>query len=279
MKKPNDLELISVIIPMYNAEKTITAALNSIACQTDGNFEIIIVNDGSADNSISQVYAFKKLHPELHITIIDKEHEGVSATRNTGLRIASGNYIAFLDADDEWHPEKTVKQLAILSNQPDTAFVGCLYKPVTKSLPPKKVSWLTYVSSKDQMFKNFFQTSTVMMKRNVFEAVGYFERSRSHAEERHYFLRISTLFSCALINENLVNYGNGKRAFGQSGLSGDLLQMEMGELKNLVYAYKELNMPLFTCCNAIIFSLVKFVRRIFIVHVSDAFKASAYEKK
>ena len=97
-------EFLSVIIPVYNAGDTIGAALESVACQQAGEFEIIIVNDGSTDNSIDEIYAFKKAHPELRVTIIDKQHEGVSATRNVGLRIASGNYIAFLDADDVWYP-------------------------------------------------------------------------------------------------------------------------------------------------------------------------------
>lgn len=273
------MDVISVIIPMYNAGHTITAALNSIARQTEGKFEIIIVNDGSTDNSVKQVYSFKKSHPGLQIIIVDKEHEGVSATRNIGLRIATGNYIAFLDADDEWHPEKTIKQLAILNKTHDAAFVGCLYKPGAANAFAKQPAELRKVSAKDLLFKSFFQTSTVIMKRKVFETVGYFERSRSHAEERHYFLRTSALFPCILINENLINYGNGKRAFGQSGLSGNLLKMEIGELKNLTYAYRELNMPLFACCNAIIFSLMKFARRILIVYVSDAIKPAVYEKK
>ena len=108
-------EFVSVIIPVYNAGDTIGAALESVACQQAGEFEIIIVNDGSTDNSIDEIYAFKKAHPELRVTIIDKQHEGVSATRNVGLRIASGNYIAFLDADDVWYPEKTLKQLPLFS--------------------------------------------------------------------------------------------------------------------------------------------------------------------
>ncbi len=271
--------MISVIIPMYNAEETIVAALNSIKKQTLGNFEIIVINDGSIDNSLDRVYAFKKANAELYITVIDKPHEGVSATRNIGLRIATGNYIAFLDADDEWYPKKTVKQLAILNNTADIDVVGCLYKPSVKQKTDKKSPAFRRVLSKDMLFRNFFQTSTIMMKRKVFETTGYFERSISHGEERRYFLCASKTFSCVLINENLINYGNGKRAFGQGGLSADLLQMEISELKNLMYAYKTLDMPLFTCCNAIMFSLMKFMRRLCIVYVVDPVKSLTYEKK
>ena len=272
--------LISVIIPMYNAEKTISSALYSIKQQTEGKFEIIVVNDGSIDNSVNEVYWFKRMNPEMPMTIIDKPHEGVSATRNTGLRIATGNYIAFLDADDEWHPEKTVRQLAVLNDDPQLALVGCLFQSRSiRRFLLKRFTQLTQIASEDLLFKNFFQTSTVLMKRKAFETIGYFERSKLYGEEMQYFLRVSKAFPCMLINEKLINYGNGKRGFGQSGLSANLLQMEIGELKNLVYAYRILDMPLFTCCNAIIFSLMKFMRRLCIVYIADKFKSGAYEKK
>ncbi|MBV9962240.1 MAG: glycosyltransferase family 2 protein [Parafilimonas sp.] len=261
--------LISVIIPVYNAEDTIYSALNSISQQTEGKFEVIVVNDGSTDKSLEAIYAFKKTNSHLNVIVIDKSHEGVSATRNIGLQLASGNYIAFLDADDEWHPEKTLKQLAILKETAEADLVGCHFKPLVAE---PALNSFSYITSKEMLFKNFFQTSTVLMKRKVFDAVGFFERSLSYGEERNYFLRASKTFACVLINENLINYGNGKRGFGQSGLSGNLLQMEIGELKNLIYAYKILNMPFFACCNAIVYSLAKFMRRVCIVYIADKFK-------
>lgn len=270
--------MISVIIPVFNAEQTIIAALNSIMIQTEGCFEIIVINDGSTDNSLKQILSFKLNYPQTNIVIIDKKHEGVSATRNMGLKLATGNYIAFLDADDEWHPEKTTKQLSVFKNTAEADFIGCLYKPKhDHSL--KKNNTLVPVKSKDLLFNHFFQTSTVVMKKHVFDSIGYFEKSKSFGEERHYFLRVSTLFSCLLLNEKLINYGSGKRGFGQSGLSANIFQLEAGELKNLIYAYKVLNMPLFICCNAIIFSIAKFIRRLYIVYVLDVFKKNVYARK
>lgn len=260
---------ISVIIPVYNAEGTIGAALHSIKIQTEGNFEIIIVNDGSTDNSLEAIYDFKKSNSHLDIIVIDKPHEGVAATRNTGLQIASGNLIAFLDADDEWHPEKTIKQLSILKENPGAGLIGCHFKPLKNKKPLCRIS---HITTKEMMYKNFFQTSTVLMHRKVFATVGFFENTLMCGEERNYFLRVSKNFACVLVNENLINYGNGKRGFGQSGLSGNLIQMEIGEIKNLIYAYKVMNMPFMTCCNAIIFSLAKFMRRVFIVYVADKFR-------
>src|SRR5690554_8078017 len=104
--------MISVIIPMYNAEKTILNALNSIKNQTyKDDFEILVVNDGSIDKSVDCVEKFKKENPEWKIELIHQTNQGVSSARNKGLKVAKGEYIAFLDADDEWLPEKTEKQM------------------------------------------------------------------------------------------------------------------------------------------------------------------------
>ena len=169
--------------------------------------------------------------------------------------------------------------MAVLNDTPNIHFVGCLYKPLSVRRLFKDISHLRQITPKELLFKNFFQTSTVLMKRKVFDAVGYFEKSISYGEERNYFLRISKNFPCILMNENLINYGNGKRAFGQSGLSANLLQMEIGELKSLLYAYRVLGMPLLPCCNAIIFSLAKFMRRLCIVYIADTFRPAPFEKK
>lgn len=261
-------ELISVIIPVYNAENTIEKALRSVVCQSKGNFEIIIINDGSTDASLDIIYRFKKINTHIHITVIDKIHEGVSATRNAGLKLAKGNYIAFLDADDEWHADKTLKQLNVLTTN-SADFIGCLGQPL-KNKPG--TNWLKYVHVKEMLFKNFFQTSGVIMKRKAFETVGFFEDAMLYGEDRHYFLRVNKLFTCILLNENLFTYGNGKRGFGEEGLSAKLLQMQLAELKNLAYAFKNLGMPFITCCQATAFSILKFLRRLYIVYVVDSFR-------
>ncbi|HEY2725575.1 MAG TPA: glycosyltransferase family A protein, partial [Parafilimonas sp.] len=215
--------------------------------------------DGSTDNSLEEIIRFKKNHSDLKITVIDKMHEGVSATRNIGLKIAKGDYIAFLDADDEWHPEKTIKQLAVFNQVSEASFVGCTFKPSLKNSEYSKK-----IKPKDLLFKNLFVMSSVLMKRKVFETVGFFEPKKLRGEDYHYFLRTTQSFSCIALDEQLVNYGHGKRGFGQRGLSGNLIKMEMAELQNLVYAHKVLKLPLFTCCNAILFSIVKFIRRVII---------------
>ena len=95
-------EKISVIIPMYNAEMQIQKCVNSLLSQTYTNFEIIIVNDGSKDNSLAVCQSAYGTEPR--VKIVDKPNGGVSEARNTGMRVAEGEYISFVDADDWVEP-------------------------------------------------------------------------------------------------------------------------------------------------------------------------------
>ena len=161
--------IISVIIPIYNAENTITAALNSISRQTEGKFEIIVVNDGSTDNSLTEVYNFKKAYPELYIIIIDKPHEGVSATRNTGLSIATGNYIAFLDADDMIAPDYYQKALQVLKHYPNVFFVGSF----VQYFGDTNRKWATYTPQPPYtLVHNPVNSSGLVYKRAAFLEAG-----------------------------------------------------------------------------------------------------------
>lgn len=104
---------------MFNAENTIIEALDSVKNQTVGpeNFEIIVIDDGSTDKSVKLVENYIQANPELNILLMNQENKGVSSARNMGLMSSEGDYIAFLDADDVWLPEKTEKQIEYLRNE------------------------------------------------------------------------------------------------------------------------------------------------------------------
>ena len=97
----NRVPKFSVIVPAYNAEKYLERCLNSLAIQTFNNFEIIFINDGSIDKTIELVQRFKGLHPKIPIHIFSQNNRGVSSARNTGVSKAVGEWVLFLDADDE----------------------------------------------------------------------------------------------------------------------------------------------------------------------------------
>ena len=91
-------DIISVIIPVYNVEKYLRRCIESVLCQTYRNLEVLLINDGSQDNSINICEEFQK--KDQRIKIIQKENGGVSSARNMGLRALSGNYVTFIDSDD-----------------------------------------------------------------------------------------------------------------------------------------------------------------------------------
>ena len=119
--------MISVIIPVYNAADTVEKALLSVKNQRcEEEMEIIVVNDGSTDQSAEVVQDFMKDDPELQISLINQTNKGVSEARNIGMRAAKGEFIALLDADDEWLPEKTSSQMQYLQDPSlELDFIAC----------------------------------------------------------------------------------------------------------------------------------------------------------
>ncbi len=261
-------KLVSIIIPMYNAEHTIITAITSIKNQTYETFEIIVIDDGSIDNSYFLVRDFIEKNPTLNVHLLKKENGGVSSARNVGLKQAHGDFIAFLDSDDEWLSRKLEIQLSIFENNPKIDFLGTnRNNEFYKNLPWIKFDYLTKITPKILLFKFVFIVPTIIFKSKIVERIGLFDETQRYAEEGNYFLRIGQFFNCYLLKESLVITGNGKAHFGESGLSSNLLGMEKGELKNIKFAY---NNSIINFIEYIIFtfySILKFIRRLFIVKV------------
>ena len=93
--------MFSIIIPLYNKQESVTASVQSILDQTFQEFEIVVVNDGSTDASVERLKEIE----DPRIRLIEQQNQGVSVARNTGIAHACNRYIAFLDADDLWHPD------------------------------------------------------------------------------------------------------------------------------------------------------------------------------
>lgn len=117
----NNMPLVSVIIPAYNAEKFIAQTIDSVISQTYSNWELIVVNDGSTDNTLHIVQTYS--NNDHRISFISKPNTGVSDTRNTGIAKAKGDYIGLLDADDVWLPINLEKKITVLKENPSIDFV------------------------------------------------------------------------------------------------------------------------------------------------------------
>jgi len=194
--------LVSVIIPTYNSGRFVAQAVESVLTQTYSPIEVIVVDDGSTDDTKSVLSRFNG-----QIRYICQPNSGPSAARNTGIRIAEGEYISFLDADDLWVPDKLALQTAFMQKSPN---IGLLFSDheefdeagiVFPSFLDKKKLRLQLVSQTPiqgifakLLEENFISTPTVMVRKECFEKAGLFDEAVRSVEDLDLWLRISTSF-------------------------------------------------------------------------------------
>jgi glycosyltransferase involved in cell wall biosynthesis len=256
---------VSVIVPVFNSGRDAVRAIRSAQAQLPPPREIIVIDDGSSDDSAATISAAvaDSVPP---VRLFRTPNGGAARARTAGIARAASAYVAFLDSDDAWLPGKLARQLAVLERRPEVGMVGTR-TTMAATVADRRLDALAPeldISVRAQLFKNFFQTSTVVIRRSVQEQAGGFPTGQRHAEEGDLFLRIAARSQCVLLNEVLVDYGRGKGGFGVAGLSADLWAMERGELANIRRAWKRGDCSLAVAAAATIFSLVKFVRRFLI---------------
>lgn len=193
---------ISVIIPTYNRAHHLAKAVDSVFCQTYKPFEIIIVDDGSTDNTkqIVSDYADK-------VVYISQKNSGPSAARNRGIRAAQGDFIAFLDSDDAWAPEKLEKQVNLISESPKLGLIGTGYYNCDQNLENPTIHpsmKLAKTPREEILIRNLWPTPSLLIRKSCFEAVGLFNENMKFAEDWDMWVRISQIFPVATINEPLV---------------------------------------------------------------------------
>jgi len=198
---------VSVIIPTYNYGEFIQDAIDSVLNQTYGNFEILIIDDGSTDNTKEIIGKYD----DGRIRYFYKENEGPSAARNYGIKESKGDYICFLDADDIFHPEKLSIQINQFNNNPEKN-IGLIYSDyicIDKYKRNIKYFKAKRFASQEQVINylkkyNFINTSTVMIKREILDKVGYFDEGIRYLEDLDLWLRIGRLYNFSYVNKPLV---------------------------------------------------------------------------
>lgn len=220
---------VSVVIPTWNRRRELAAAIESVLAQTLPVDEMIIVDDGSTDDTWDSLKAMPQRIGRIGVRVVRQQNAGVSAARNAGIRLASGEFLAFLDDDDVWRPGKMARQLAIFARHPELALVAC--SSDTLRLPGR--SGLQFVSEWGMLVRNRFLTPCVVARRGVVLACGGFPEDMHHCEDYALWLRIAARHQCAFLNEVLVSCGHGKPAFGHSGLSANLAALYDGEREAL----------------------------------------------
>lgn len=173
--------MISVVIPLYNKEKSIASTLRTVLNQTFSDYEIVIVNDGSTDGSVEEI---EKVQDD-RIRLVHQPNAGVSAARNRGIEEAKGDLIAFLDADDEWKPEYLATQYHLFQKYPECSVFACNYefRDVEGKVTPTIIHKLSF-AEEDGILSNYFEvascshpplwTSAVVIRKSALQAIGGF---------------------------------------------------------------------------------------------------------
>lgn len=195
---------ISVVIPTFNSGHLVTEAVASVLGQTIVPAEIIVVDDGSTDDTPDRLAPFAG-----RIRYVRQENQGVSTARNRGVEEARGEFVAFLDADDVWHPKKIELQLAAFDLAPHLGLLGTTHVawpaecwPVVPSAPPKPV----LVSWKRLTVKNWFTMSSVVVRRSILDSLGGFDPGLQGSADHDFWLRIAEVAEVANIHLPLTGY-------------------------------------------------------------------------
>ena len=200
----------SVIIPLYNKAPYVRKALESVCAQTCRDYELIVINDGSTDNSAIVADECLKATDGIDYQIISQQNAGVSAARNAGVALSHGEYLAFLDADDWWEPTYLERMSQLIADYPDAGLYASnyiYYKPgkthVALNIPTGYINYpKTYYESNAMPV----WTGAAMIPRKVYDEMGGFKNHLWMAEDFDLWIRIALNYNVVFLNEVLAYY-------------------------------------------------------------------------
>ena len=251
---------VSVVIPCYRCADNIARAVESVVRQTRSPAEVILVDDGSGDDTLATLRALQARYGPAWIKVIAlDQNRGVSVARNTGWDAATSDYIAFLDADDAWHPEKIAVQYDWMRNHAQVALSGhrWLYLDPTDALPnPQPPDHLTtYEIAKDRLLvSNPFVTPSVMLKRSLSHR---FDPEKRYCEDYFLWLQLSLDSQVIFLLDAELAYVF--KRIGKTGASGNLLRMRYGDIMNYWQLWRSKRLDFFRAGMLIGYSIVKFI--------------------
>lgn len=191
--------MFSVIIPLYNKERHIINAVQSVLQQTYTNFELIIVNDGSTDNGLNSL----TIITDPRVNVISQENAGVSAARNTGIQNSKFDYIACLDADDEWKPFFLKEICKLIDKFPDAGWYGTGYAiqehgKVTERIPSDLKDNMCMVDFfKYSLHHQLIHIDSIVIKKSSYDRVGLFPVGVNHGDDQDIFARLAMDYDIA----------------------------------------------------------------------------------
>jgi glycosyltransferase involved in cell wall biosynthesis len=197
---------VSVVIPAYNAERELRQAVESALAQTAGDLEVIVVDDGSTDGTRAVAEGFD----DPRVRAVSQENAGAAAARNAGIAVASGEYVAFLDADDAWLPTKLERQLAVLESRPEVQAVQSGAYWVNNDF--RLLSVRRCRASSDPLldalrFRNMpAAPTTLVIERSRLDEIGWFDPSLEILEDWEMMIRAARYCNLASLEDPLALY-------------------------------------------------------------------------
>lgn len=265
---------ISIVIPAYNAETTIMETIKSVQQQTFSNWELIIINDGSTDRTVQLVNEIN----DSRLKVFSYQNGGLSVARNRGISNAKGEFIAFLDADDLWTPDKLELQLKALEKNPEA---GVAY------------SWTYFMEEKGKychidktlffegnvlanlLTDNFIASgSNPLISREAIESVGEFDTSLRAVEDWDYWLRLAAKWQFAVVPKPQIFY-----RLSSSSMSSKVECMEECQLKVVEKAFKSAPRELQALKNESLASVYQYSFQLYLTRTSGVEGLKKAEEK
>ncbi len=230
--------LVSVIIPNYNYGHFLQESIDSVLNQSYKNIEVIVVDDGSTDNSTKIIEAYSQ-----RVMLISQENSGVSAARNHGMRFAKGDFVCFLDADDSWEPNKISSQISKFNDLE----IGVVYSSI--NICDEELNHLEIVSARykgdvEYLYYRFPTTaiillgcSTAMIRAEVANSVGEFDTSLHTSADWDYFRRLSRLTEIDFVEFPIVNYRKHPSSMSAGSLEKYYRDNELAVRKQLLDSF------------------------------------------
>ncbi|MEO1289352.1 MAG: glycosyltransferase family A protein [Chloroflexota bacterium] len=230
--------LVSIVMPAYNSASYIRQAIDSCLAQTHQAIELIVIDDGSSDDTVAIVQSYGDA-----IRLIQQSNQGPAIARNTGITNASGAFIQFCDSDDVLHPEKVARSLSVLQAHPDVALIYTLMQAISDDgavITERDPEPLEHYFETTSLFCKILnhigsplQTSTLLVRKSALEAVGMYRANVDQrcAEDWDLLLRLADQYPIVGIHDVLTYY-----RVRSDSLSRDALLMAQGRLQTTQYA-------------------------------------------
>ena len=232
--------LVSVVIPTFNHGHLVEQAVASVFAQSYPNTELIVIDDGSTDDTRERLASF-----DGSLRYVHQENRGLSTARNAGIALAKGEFIALLDADDRWMPEKIARQVAVFKEQDQVGVVSCWGLQVSsdgKELGPSK----RYPCAGEKGLRRLLQGNCVsggsnaVVKKECFEKLGGFDESLTSSEDWDMWLRIVPFYPIQVVEAQLVLVRQGEINMSAPRNCDRMLQNEITVLEKFFRSHPSL---------------------------------------